>query len=166
VTDGNCIIIDYGDEHGYAGSTLIQNNLCYENGGRGIEATHSRNIVAVNNTLVNNLRHPDVDGGELTAAFSTNLTFRNNLASPSRPGKGYVNWDSSNVTIDHNVYIGQAPEATGAGDQVVPAAINGDFTLMAGSPAINAGSAVLAPAVDIRGTGRIGLPDVGAYEAG
>ena len=164
VTDGNCIIIDVNDESGYLGSTLIQNNLCYENGGRGVHVFRSKNVVAVNNTLVNNLRHPEIDGGELTVGFSTAVVYRNNLTSASRPGAGLVVWDGQ-VELDHNVHIGQAPTQLGAGDQVTAVAINPDFTLAPNSPAINAGSTVLAPATDIRGIRRDARPDVGAFEA-
>ena len=112
VTDGNCIIVDYNDDNGYTGSTLIQNNLCYENGGRGVHVFHAKNVLAVNNTLVNNLRHPDIDGGELTASSASALVYRNNLTVASRPGAGVVVW-SAQVQLDHNVYVGQAPGADG-----------------------------------------------------
>ena len=48
-------------------------------------------------------------------------------------------------------------------------AYNGGATptvrLMSGSPAINAGNGAVAPGTDQRGFGRIGFPDIGAYEA-
>jgi parallel beta-helix repeat protein len=164
VTDGNCIIIDVNDQSGYLGSTLIQNNLCYENGGRGVHVFRSKNVVAVNNTLVNNLRHPEIDGGELTVGFSSAVVYRNNLTSASRPGAGVVVWDGQ-VELDHNVHIGQAPTQLGAGDQVTAVSISPDFTLAPNSPAIDAGSTVLAPTTDIRGVRRDARPDVGAFEA-
>ena len=164
VTDGNCIIVDYNDSSGYTGSTLIQNNLCYENGGRGVHVFHAKNVLAVNNTLVNNLRHPDIDGGELTASSSTALVYRNNLTVASRPGAGAVVW-SAQVQFDHNVHVGQAPAQMGSGDQVTAVSVNADFTPAANSPAINGGSTVSAPATDIRGVPRDAQPDVGAFEA-
>ena len=165
VTDGNCVIIDFNDDTGYQGSTLIQTNLCYENGGRGVHVFHSKNVLAVNNTLVNDLRHPDIDGGELTASSSSALVYRNNLTVASRPGAGAVVWDAQ-VVFDHNVYVGQAPAQVGGGDQVTSVAINPDYTLPGNSPAINAGSTVQAPLTDIRGVHRDAQPDVGAFEAG
>jgi len=164
VTDGNCIIVDYNDDNGYLGSTLIQNNLCYENGGRGVHVFHAKNVLAVNNTLVNNLRHPDIDGGELTASSSSALVYRNNLTVASRPGAGAVVW-SAQVEFDHNVHVGQAPAQLGNGDQVTSVSVNADFTPAANSPAINGGSSVLAPATDIRGVLRDAQADVGAFEA-
>ena len=55
LTDGNCIILDKFDEVGYTGRTLIENNVCAENGGRGIHAYRSSNFVARNNTLWQNM---------------------------------------------------------------------------------------------------------------
>jgi hypothetical protein len=165
VTDGNCIIIDYNDDNGYTGSTLVQNNLCYENGGRGVHVFHAKNVLAINNTLVNNLRHADIDGGELTASSSTALIYRNNLTVASRPGAGVVIWDAQ-VQLDHNVYVGSAsPTQVGSGDQITSASVNPDYTPVANSPAINGGSTVSAPATDIRGVPRDSRPDVGAFEA-
>ena len=150
-TDGNCVIIDLNNDMGYSGRTLVTNNLCYENGGRGVHMLRSDNVHAINNTLVNNLRNPEIDGGELTAAFSSNILFRNNLASAARPGKGYINWDAS-VTTDRNMYFGQAPTLMSSTDQAIPGALDADLTAPAGSVAINGGSTQLAPQSDFRGT--------------
>ena len=53
---------------------------------------------------------------------------------------------------------------------LLPLADNGGFTstcaLQAGSPAINAGTGEGAPSTDQRGYGRVGAPDIGAYESG
>jgi hypothetical protein len=164
VTDGNCIILDENASAGYQGATLIQNNLCYENGGRGVEVLRSNNVLAVNNTMINNLRHPEVNGGEITAAWVSNVTFRNNLTSASRPGGGIMHWDSQ-VTFDSNLHIGQAPTQLTAGDQVAASAVNADFTLSVSSQGINAGNPVGAPLTDIRGVRRDSKPDIGAFEA-
>ena len=163
VTDGNCIIIDYNDDNGYTGSSLVQNNLCYENGGRGVHVFHAKNVLAINNTLVNNLRHADIDGGELTASSATALVYRNNLTLPSRPGKGVVVW-SAQVQLDHNVYVGQAPAQVGTGDKVTSIGVNADYTPATNSPAINGGNPAGAPATDIRGVTRDAQPDIGAFE--
>jgi hypothetical protein len=164
VTDGNCVIIDESQMSGYQGSTLIQNNLCYENGGRGVEVLRSNNVFVVNNTMMNDLRHPEIDGGELTAAWSSGLVFRNNLTNASRPGGGLVNWDSQ-VALDSNLYVGPAPVQVGTTDKITTAALNADFTLATASLGINAGNPVGAPLTDIRGVKRDAKPDIGAFEA-
>ncbi len=50
-TDGNCIIMDRTNINGYSGRTLIANNLCLDNGGRGIQIFESRHVDVVNNTV-------------------------------------------------------------------------------------------------------------------
>jgi hypothetical protein len=164
VTDGNCIILDENATAGYQGATLIQNNLCYENGGRGVEVLRSNNVLAVNNTMINNLRHPEVKGGEITAAWALGVTFRNNLTSAARPGDGITHWDSQ-VTFDSNLHVGQAPTQMSAGDQISASAINADFTLIVDSQGIDAGNRAGAPLTDIRGVRRDANPDIGAFEA-
>jgi len=164
VTDGNCIILDESQKSGYQGSTLIQNNLCYQNGGRGIEVLRTNNVFVVNNTMMNDLQHPEIEGGELTAAWSSGLVFRNNLTNASRPGAGMVNWDAQ-VALDSNLYVGQAPEQVGGTDKITTAAMNADYTLSVNSLGINAGNPVGAPPTDIRGVKRDAKPDIGAFEA-
>jgi hypothetical protein len=51
-------------------------------------------------------------------------------------------------------------------DPAFVSATGGDFRLAEGSPAINAGSSVHAPAKDLEGATRDSAPDIGAYEFG
>lgn len=162
-TDGNCIIIDYNKTFGYSGRTLVANNHCSDNGGRGVHVFHSSEIDVINNTLVNNLRSAEIDGGELTASSSTKVLWRNNLVSPQRAGAGNISWDAT-PTYDHNLYVGQAPPLRAPSDLVVGGAIATDGRPLAGSPAINAGNPALAPNVDLAGRTRNGPPDIGAFE--
>ena len=99
ITDGNCIIFDESLVSGYTGASIASNNLCFNNGGRGIHVLRSADVVATNNTLVNNMLHPDMDGGELTAAFSRNVTFRNNLVKTAVPGELIANWDTQKLVL-------------------------------------------------------------------
>jgi hypothetical protein len=167
VTDGNCIIIDSSQDTGYRGRTLISNNVCAANGGRGINVTRSGDVVAVNNTLINNVRsnaiHAD-GGGEIFAGQSHDLIFRNNLVMPTRPNGGNNVWASSRVSFDHNVYS-QPPRVPGVLDRVAA-----DLQLAFGvipvgtSPAKDAANPDLAPPTDRVGRPRVGGPDAGAYE--
>ncbi|MEI6491374.1 MAG: right-handed parallel beta-helix repeat-containing protein [Verrucomicrobiota bacterium] len=95
-TDGNGIIIDdfrnvQGGHTGapaknvnYSGCrTLIEGNLCFGNGGRGIQVFISNDVLVVNNTVFcNNTRSNDGTTwrGELSASCSGDVTFANNLA--------------------------------------------------------------------------------------
>ena len=110
-------------------------------------------------------RTPDIDGGELTASSASGLVYRNNLAVPSRPGKGVVVWDAQ-VELDHNVYVGTAPAIVGKNDLVTSISVNADHTPAPHSPALDSGNPAGAPATDIRRTARDATPDIGAFEAG
>ncbi len=168
VSDGNCIIIDSNRDNGYAGSTSITNNVCRANGGRGVHVFIADNVWAYNNTVVGNLRSPQLSGdGELSAIRASNVHFRNNLVMPAadRPRQGTALWEASNITFANNVYTGADHGRLGPGDRLVgDAMVNGDFVPLAGSPAIDAGTPDGAPATDRRGRVRSGAPDAGAYE--
>jgi parallel beta-helix repeat protein len=165
ITDGNCIIVDSNRAHGYTGGTGILNNICVANGGRGINVTRSDNVVVVNNTVSGNVNRIQQPGAELTATYSSNVTFRNNLVSPNRPDLAMIVWDVQNVVTENNVYVNSQPARIGPGDVIVPSlplflgAIPGD-----GSAATDAGTPVGAPAIDAFGNPRKGRPDAGAVE--
>jgi parallel beta-helix repeat protein len=171
ITDGNCIIIDWHDRYGYQGTTLVENNVCYNNGGRGVHVFHSGNVVAVNNTLYHNVQSRDLsDDGELSAVNARNVTFRNNLVVP-RDDRKEVNVASADaIAFTSNLYAKQGARSRGDGDVVVPDAglvdpTQGRFAPRAGSPAIAAGTPDGAPAADIDGKPRHNRPAIGAYEA-
>src|SRR5206468_1146138 len=53
-TDGNGIIVDTLRKGGYTGRTLIENNLVFQNGARGIHVFNSANVDIFNNTTDQN----------------------------------------------------------------------------------------------------------------
>lgn len=89
-SDGNGIIID--DLKGtqkphpsgpYRHFTLVENNLCYRNGGRGIHVFISDYVTVRNNTCAHNNRDPLNVGkwrGELSNVASSHVRWINNLA--------------------------------------------------------------------------------------
>ena len=171
VTDGNCIIIDTGDTNQYAGRTYVANNVCANNGGRGIHVFKSRNVVAVNNTLYHNMQTAKLkeEGGELSAVTAHDVVFRNNLVVARENRKASFAYQSDGITFDTNLYQGDG-KAPNNRDLVAPDVgltqpDTGNFALRAGSPAINAGVTDGAPATDQEGKPRRGQPDVGAFEA-
>lgn len=108
-TDGNGIIIDdFQSNHtagypNYTYPTLVENNLVYGNGGKGIQVAWSDNVTVRNNTAY----HNNVDDlntgtwrGEISNAQSSNNTFINNIAiaDPS------IN--PNNTAIDNTSYGG------------------------------------------------------------
>jgi parallel beta-helix repeat protein len=89
-TDGNGIIIDdfrnsqNGSSYGvYAPATLVENNLSFGNGGRGIHVFFSDNVTVRNNTTFDNCKDPIGLGtwrGEISVVNGGNNTFVNNVA--------------------------------------------------------------------------------------
>lgn len=170
VTDGNCIIVDEHRSFGYTGSTLIDNNLCFNNGGRGINVLRGDRVMIVNNTLYRNLNSPGMHkDGELSVVFSADVTLRNNLVVARSDRKEVVVIDSTSV-FDRNLYGSADAKKQGATDISTDATLfrdadNFDFRLANGSAAVDAGSAANAPAMDLSGRPRTGTPDIGALES-
>jgi parallel beta-helix repeat protein len=171
LTDGNCIIVDVSDQGGFTGHTLVSNNVCFDNGGRGVHVFGSSNTTVINNTLVNNAQSTAIDGnGELSVLEAKNVIFRNNLVI-TRAGVKEVarNGATSNIVIDHNIYVKPGATTHGDGDQVLAdagvrdAAVH-DYRLLATSGAAGSGSADGAPTTDATGAARANPPSVGAYE--
>jgi parallel beta-helix repeat protein len=89
ITDGNGIIVDdsrstqNGSTLGaYKGRTLIENNIVFDNGGRGIHVFKSDNVDIVNNTTRHNSVQPETPEGEITTLFAGNVRVFNNIMVP------------------------------------------------------------------------------------
>ena len=94
-TDGNGIIIDdfnnsqNNSQNGkYTAATLVENNLCFNNGGCGIKVYESENVMVRNNTLWHNLfilRFYPIAFAELDFSYtaSSQLTAANNIVVAS-----------------------------------------------------------------------------------
>ena len=189
--DGNGIILDnnkavdpnrptvvknaLGD---YTGKFLIENNLCYQNGGRGINVNYSDNATIINNTTYQN---GVSDGGpgigiesEFIAQGSNNIRVYNNIFY-GRSGEKVTEVNSSTIAHNNNLTFKGTGTPFFSGNQNITGkdplfanAAEGDFQLLANSPALNAGSA--APdqysLKDILGVDRpqgAGV-DIGAFE--
>jgi len=93
-TDGNGIIIDdfHNSQNGskagnYPYETLVQNNLVFGNGGKGIQLFLSDNITVINNTSYFNNRDPLNTSrwrGELNNQVSSNNKWINNIGVSDR----------------------------------------------------------------------------------
>ena len=181
-TDGNGIIIDdfqnsYGNAYSNIGPitnydfpTLVENNLVYNNGGKGLQILLSNNVMVRNNTAYHNNLDDYNDGtwrGEISNSQSSNNHFINNIAVSdptvninnrsidNTSHSGYKNTDivwENNLTF--NGTLGQASVRTDGGNASLSATkgnllgvdpgfvdpANGDFTLKAASPAVDAGT--------------------------
>ncbi len=120
ITDGNCIILDRNDEVGYGGWTLVENNVCAENGGRGVHSYRSSYIEARNNTLYHNLATNSIEHGrgEMTVGEARDVYFYNNLVI-NRPGiASYIDNRTTNTRFVNNHVVSGPPP--GEGNQVLP----------------------------------------------
>jgi parallel beta-helix repeat protein len=184
ITDGNCFILDdtrhtqawgmavqEGFVRPYTGTTLVENNLCVNNGGRGIHVYLSDNLIARNNTLYKNGNTPEIEG-ELSTIESGNIRFYNNILYASSGTKAIINYNSSNVEIEYNLLFGsdRTDEATGTLIKSDPLFVNAttdlntaNFSLQSNSPAIGAGLTEACAATYFNGTPRNGSCNLGAF---
>ncbi len=193
ITDGNGITIDdfrqtqsKTPRAKYTASTLIENNIVFSNGGRGIHIFQSDNVTVRNNTSFHNSKSANLDGdlkGELSAYISSNIQFYNNIACASAPDKlDFIEGESTNNKWEYNLACnGYAtgnkgyPKLIGASNligvnplfvspSIEPAVAN--FRIQPTSPAIDAGTPLSAASTDVEGNNRpsgAGI-DIGAHE--
>lgn len=181
ISDGNGIIIDStralerdtGER--YVGRTSVTNNISFSNGGSGVHAFDCEFVDIINNTVYNNSRSPALSYAGLYASYCNETNVLNNIVSlrAGEPSNNATN--NTAVVYDYNIYFnGLPPVAMGPHDLVADPLLArpsdsgsaGDFTVLRGSPAIDSGTATLAPTVDYTGSRRprgTGV-DRGAFE--
>ncbi len=197
-TDGNGIIIDdfnftqNSSGTPYTVPTLIENNVCFKNGGSGIRVYDSSNVTVRNNTCYYNCwvtatfpsgsgDYPSGDiGVSCEAGFGNNIKVINNIciSDPNLPVSHYgigVGNAITNGSVTNNYtnklfftaggsanVIGNAPQFINATTNVLTA----NFRLLSGSPAINMGSSLNAASEDYDGVPRPwnGFVDAGSFE--
>jgi len=191
-TDGNGIIVD-DFRHGqvwqgqrtepYRSATLIENNVVYGNGGRGIEVFYSDNVTLTGNTSLGDLldrRLIPGHYGEIHVAFADRINLFNNLVDPgSQDVSGISVAKAQNVEADYNVTVGDGGvgglrrdggEVRWGSHNVIVASAGfvdekaRDLHLTAGSPVLGRGSAAYASPADRDGKRRAGAVDAGAYQ--
>lgn len=171
--------IDLASEKGGLVQNIwIYNNIIYGNTTTGIkfgdwgESGYDRpmqEVYVINNTVYDNggygisVGNPDV---------ISDIVIRNNICSQNDGGQLHaVSVPSGALTMEYNLVDGYSPENGDnhvSGDPQFTNAAQADFSLLNGSPAIDAGSATDAPNFDYTGNGRpagSGI-DIGAYEYG
>jgi parallel beta-helix repeat protein len=158
ITDGNGIIVDDsrntqgGSPLGvYRGRTLIENNIAYDNGGRGIHVYSSDHVDIVNNTAYRNSLSPEIQD---TAFAASDVGFVNNIAYARSNRSPVETGDVSAVTIDFNLFFGGTINVPIGANNIVgqnPLFANvaaRNFRLQTGSPAVDTGTATLAAKED------------------
>lgn len=115
ITDGNGIIIDVANDTGYTGRVLIANNICVNNGGRGVHAFMSDNVDQWFNTSALNLRSSTMgDSGEIAQVYTSGGSTRYNI---SMPNTNRENWFFSGGALDPDNTIvlgGSLPAISGS----------------------------------------------------
>jgi parallel beta-helix repeat protein len=186
ITDGNCIIIDDSRQTqkflanktqypAYQSATLIENNICAGNGGRGVHIFLSDNVLVRHNTLYQNLQTPDIGGGELTANSSSNIHFVNNIVYTTLGQRATDLYEASDIVFENNLYFNTTDISNKSPSDLVAdplfeyASINlneANFKLKLGSPAIDNALATQSPTTDVGGGQRPqgAGPDIGAWE--
>lgn len=184
-TDGNGIIIDAlaidqgylsdGQSGVYSGRTLIENNIVYNNGGKGINIYASDNIDVIHNTAYKNGQHPEIPA-EVGLMETSNVRMYNNIIYAADDEPMFFSYQTQNVHISNNIMIKDVGFSDGdkmelvidyiEADPKFAAADLADFTLNADSPAIDAGNSLLKSLVDINGNPRPagGAVDIGPFE--
>lgn len=207
-SDGNGIIIDdfqhtqetlgntpAGRVPSYTYPTLVDGNVVYENGGKGIAVHWSNNVTVSNNTAYHNnqdLKNTGTWRGELSNQDSNNNTWVNNIAVADpdvHSGNTAIGFYGSNSgtkwynNLTFNGTNGQASVKLEGGNNAAPTAANGnklgvdpqfvnpangDFHVKPGSAAIDSGTSSYGVGkTDVGGGPRvIGNVDIGAYEQG
>ena len=202
-TDGNGLIIDdfrntqHGSTNGiYPNKTLVENNVAYHNGARGIHVFLSDHVVVRNNTAYHNNWDNTNDAtwrGELSCVNSSDVKWCNNIAVATSAvngnntammdggGNQSTEW-TGNLFFDSDKPTMPSVKISGGADRKAVLANNlvrtdpqfaapgtgadADFRLKVGSPAIGTAVAAGAPTTDVLGRTRDNRPDIGAYEFG
>ena len=196
-SDGNGIIVDNFQNDGatnvnYPHRTLLENNLSYNNGGKGIHLFKSDFVDVFNNTAYHNNTDTQNTGtwrAELSLVYSKDTVWRNNIGV-ANPGNGILQWNramliarSEDMVWENNItYSGSAGDISVnfSGTSVTESDLSnnllgvdplfrnpgaGDFSLRDNSPAIDAGSDLIVSFCDIDyKTRERGKVDIGAFE--
>jgi hypothetical protein len=141
--------------------------VTYYNGAAGIISFYSRNVDIVNNTSYQNSRV--LPRGEIHVLNSTDVNVRNNIVSTTFTRPLVVSGANTNLNWDYNLlYGGNKTDFKGAHDKranpLFVDALNGNFMLKPGSPAIGLGTTTLAPEFDIVNKSRRPRVEAGAYQ--
>ena len=139
ITDGNGVIIDDGRNTqsivgdasaAYKGATLIENNLVYDNGGRGVNVYSSDNITVRYNTTYHNARSvSSAINSELVFGDASNVRVVSNIVVARPDRKIISSYNTSNVTFANNLFSGGSGAPEYPGGSATNLIQNGDFSV-------------------------------------
>jgi hypothetical protein len=184
ITDGNGIIIDdsrnsqFGAPQGaYKGRTLIENNIVFNNGGRGINVGNSDHVDVVNNTTYHNAFQESTPDGEIALIYSGDVRVFNNILIPRSDRPSITRLAKTDADRNSHVFkcnmvfggLGFDADATQnliGIDPFITNPGNKNFRPLSTSPAVDAALSILSAKDDFdrnpRPLGR--AADLGAFE--
>ncbi|MEM8875186.1 MAG: right-handed parallel beta-helix repeat-containing protein [Planctomycetota bacterium] len=148
MSDGNGIIIDalqntqgsiLDDDQTapYNGRILIMNNLCYNNGGRGINLYESDNIDVLHNTLYRNAQRENIEH-EIEFGRTNNVSVAHNIIFAEDGINAFGGYQSSALHFDTNlIHNAKSNDGWPLGDNVIEAdpMLDDDYRIAKDSPA-------------------------------
>jgi hypothetical protein len=185
INDGNGIIIDdfrnrqNGSKLGrYRSRTLIENNICWYNGGTGIHSFQSDHVDMINNTAFCNSQSSGLKAGQILSGMGDDNKIVNNILISDANVILNSNYSNSNLVYENNLHYNITYPSKAAISITSPSCIYQDplfvnpgnsikanFKLKSKSPAIDHGNSVSYSSTDFEKTPRIkGKSDIGAYE--
>lgn len=187
IYDGNGIIIDdfknlqNGSKLGdYKGRTLIENNICWFNGGTGIHTFQSSHVDILNNTAYCNSRSKGFNPGQILSGLGTDNRIVNNILVADSGSVINSNYRNERLTYQNNLHYNITTGKSGAVNVNSSTCLNGvdpmfeepdnslkaNFKLKDNSPVLRRGNTGLHSDTDFEGKKRgIGhAPAIGAYE--
>lgn len=187
ISDGNGVIIDdfrnkqNGSKLGdYQGRTLIENNICWYNGGTGIHTFQSDHVDIVNNTAYCNSQSKELNAGQILSGLGDDNRIINNILVSDSENVINSNFHNTNLTYENNLHynITHPDKAVIAVTSstcinalnpafIYPAnSLRADFRISKNSPAIHHANTVVYSIDDYLGNKRAQghTADIGAYE--
>ena len=156
-----------------ARSLVIANNLSADNGGAGIlvgsgdtgAGRGNAHTLVSNNIVIDNAQQGITEASDGTHRVGPGNRYLHNLAFANHGGDRSARWGVGGL-YPGAVVAGTVDADPGFGPTAATAA--GGFVPDPGSPAVDAGTSVGAPATDVRGVARPqgGGVDIGPYEQG
>lgn len=187
-SDGNGIILDVNKNTSdrpnstYLGRTLVQSNLCFDNGGSGIHSYKGSRVDIINNTAYLNSASTELQYSQIFASTADDVRILNNilvapvanLAAGEKAEPVNASNACTNMLVANNLYFGGNTAPTlGPGDViadplfVLPTRDGtiANFHLQPTSPAASKGVRyAFSPLLDLDGKQRLLIPSKGVYE--
>ncbi|MET3981442.1 hypothetical protein ABIB62_003966 [Mucilaginibacter sp. UYP25] len=186
ISDGNGIIIDdfrnwqkSSNLGRYTGQTLIENNICWYNGGTGIHSFQSDNVDIINNTAYCNSQSNGLKAGQILSGMGANNRIINNILISDGLVILNSNYSNTNLVYENNLHYNitnpdkavisiTSPSCKYADPLFIKPlrSLQANFQLQNTSPAIEGGNANTYSSSDYNNKKRLrgSRSDIGAYE--